>query len=79
MLQELWLQQRFTVVLVTHDLREAVYLADEVDVVSKRPGRIIERRRIDLPRPRTLETTFEPGFVDIVHELRASISEVRAA
>jgi NitT/TauT family transport system ATP-binding protein len=78
-LQDLWLAQRFTVILVTHDLREAVYLADTVHVVSKRPGRIVESRRTGLPRPRTLESTFEPAFVDIVHGLRDSISAVRAA
>ena len=78
-LQDLWLRQRFIVILVTHDLREPVYLADTVHVVSKRPGRIVESRVIDRPRPRTLEDTFEPGFVDIVHGLRASISAVRAA
>jgi NitT/TauT family transport system ATP-binding protein len=78
-LQALWLRQRFTVILVTHDLREAVYLADTVHVVSKRPGRIVESRRVDRPRPRTLDDTFEPAFVDIVHGLRNAISEVRAA
>jgi NitT/TauT family transport system ATP-binding protein len=78
-LHDLWLARRCTVILVTHDLREAVYLADVVHVVSKRPGRIFESRAIDLPRPRTLETTFEPRFIDIVHALRDSISKVRAA
>jgi NitT/TauT family transport system ATP-binding protein len=77
-LQDLWQERRFTVILVTHDLREAVYLADAVHVVSKRPGRIVESRRVDLPRPRTLESTFEPAFVDIVHRLRHAISAVRA-
>ncbi|MFT0862068.1 ABC transporter ATP-binding protein [Ancylobacter sp. G4_0304] len=72
-MQKLWLERRFTAVLVTHDLREAVYLADTVYVMSRRPGRIVKRRTIDLPRPRTLETTFEPGFVEIVHELRERI------
>ena len=69
-MQALWTERRFTAVLVTHDLREAVYLADTVYVMSKRPGRIIVKRPIDLPRPRTLDSTFEPEFVDIVHELR---------
>ena len=78
-LQELWMRRRFTVVLVTHDLRESVFLADTVHVVSRRPGRIVKSRRIDLPRPRTLEMTFEPAFVEIYHELRDAISEVRAA
>ncbi len=78
-MQDLWLQRRFTAILVTHDLREAAFLADTIVVMSKRPGRIIQIKRVDLPRPRTLETTFEPAFVEIVHELRERISEVRAA
>jgi NitT/TauT family transport system ATP-binding protein len=77
-MQELWLRQRFSAILVTHDLREAVFLADTVYVMSKRPGRIIHRQRVDLPRPRTLAASFEPQFVNIVHELRDKISEARA-
>lgn len=78
-LQDLWSRKRFTVILVTHDLRESVYLADTVHVVSKRPGRIVKSRANPMPRPRTLDMTFEPAFVDIVHELRDNISQVRAS
>jgi len=78
-MQDLWLQRRFTTILVTHDLREAVYLADTVHVMSNRPGRFVLRRDVDLPRPRTLGTTFDPRFIDIVHELRDKIGEVKAA
>ena len=46
--------------------------------MSRRPGRIVLSRRIDIPRPRTLATTFEPHFVDIVHELRDRISQEHA-
>jgi NitT/TauT family transport system ATP-binding protein len=77
-LQDLWLARRFTCVLVTHDLREAVYLADTVHVMSARPGRIVATRAIDLPRPRTLEGSFEPRFVDLVHGLRDRIAAARA-
>jgi NitT/TauT family transport system ATP-binding protein len=77
-MQELWIKRHFTSVLVTHDLREAVFLADTVHVMSNRPGHIVLSREIDLPRPRTLEGTFEAHFVEIVHELRDKISEVRA-
>jgi NitT/TauT family transport system ATP-binding protein len=77
-MQDLWLQRRFSAVLVTHDLREAVFLADTVYVMSKRPGRVIHERPVRLPRPRTLASSFEPQFVDIVHELRDKISEARA-
>jgi NitT/TauT family transport system ATP-binding protein len=77
-MQALWLEKRFTAVLVTHDLREAAYLADTVYVMSRRPGRIVMTRRIDIPRPRTLATTFEPHFVDLVHELRDRIHQEHA-
>ena len=77
-MQALWLEKQFTGVLVTHDLREAVFLADTVYVMSRRPGRIVMARKIDIPRPRTLATTFEPGFVEIVHELRDRIQQEHA-
>ncbi|MGE0575931.1 ABC transporter ATP-binding protein [Reyranella sp.] len=77
-MQALWLEKKFTGVLVTHDLREAVYLADTVYVMSRRPGRIVLSRKIDIPRPRTLATTFEPHFVDLVHELRDRIHQEHA-
>jgi NitT/TauT family transport system ATP-binding protein len=73
-MQKLWQQKQFTAVLVTHDLREAVYLSDTVFVISERPGRVIYNAKVNLPRPRTLETTFEAEFIDIVHDLRARIS-----
>jgi len=76
-LRDLWAEQRFNVILVTHDLREAVYLADTVYVMSKSPGRILAKREIDLPRPRDLEITYTPAFSDIVHELRAHIGAIR--
>ncbi len=76
-LRDLWSEQRFTVILVTHDLREAVFLADTVYVMSKRPGRIIARREIDLPRPRDLEVTYSDAFSHIVHELRERIGLIR--
>jgi NitT/TauT family transport system ATP-binding protein len=78
-MQALWLEKRFTGVLVTHDLREAVYLADTVYVMSRRPGRVVMARTIDLPRPRTLASTFEPAFVSIVQELRERIHHEHAA
>ena len=72
-LQALWQEQRFTVLLVTHDLTEAVYLADLAHVISPRPGRVIYSCRIDLPRPRGSEMRYTPIFVDYVHDLRAHI------
>jgi len=78
-MQTLWLKERFTVILVTHDLREATFLADTVYVMSNRPGRVIYTRKIDLKRPRTLEGCFEPAFVDHVHALRDHISIARSS
>jgi NitT/TauT family transport system ATP-binding protein len=76
-LQDVWMTRRFTCILVTHDLREAAYLADTIYVMSARPGTIIATHEVDLPRPRTVETTFEPKFVDIVHTIRSVIAQVR--
>jgi NitT/TauT family transport system ATP-binding protein len=76
--QDLWMRQKFSSILVTHDLREAVFLADNVYVLSRRPGSVIYRTRINLPRPRTIAHSFEPYFVNIVHELRDKIMEARA-
>jgi NitT/TauT family transport system ATP-binding protein len=76
-LRDLWSAQRFTVILVTHDLREATFLADTVYVMSKRPGRILAKRQIDLPRPRDIEVTYSEPFSAIVHELREKIGMVR--
>ncbi|EKF40754.1 ABC transporter ATP-binding protein [Nitratireductor indicus] len=76
-LQDIWMEKRFTTILVTHDLREAAYLADVIYVMSARPGRVIATHRVDLPRPRTLETTFEPRFIEIVHTIRNEIAQIR--
>jgi NitT/TauT family transport system ATP-binding protein len=78
-LQDVWMARRPTVILVTHDLREAVFLADRVCVMSARPGRIVVSRAVDLPRPRTLETTFLPEFSALTHDLRGYISAARDA
>ena len=72
-LQDLWIDRGSTVILVTHDLREAAYLASRICVMSPRPGRIIEDRAVSFPRPRPIDVTFEPGFVSLVQELRSLI------
>ena len=72
-LQDLWAERRSTVLLVTHDLREAAFLANRVVVMSPRPGRILEDRTIPFARPRHLDVTFQPEFTEIVQALRALI------
>ncbi|MBR0647904.1 ABC transporter ATP-binding protein [Plastoroseomonas hellenica] len=76
-LQEVWLARRPTVILVTHDLREAVYLADRVLCMSSRPGRIISETRIPFSRPRELATTYTPEFQALVAALREEINTAR--
>ena len=76
-LRDLQAAQKFNVILVTHDLRESVFLADTVYVMSRSPGRFVQRREIDLPRPRDLEVTYTPQFTALVHELRGHIGAVR--
>ena len=76
-LRDLWSAQRFNVILVTHDLREAAFLADTVYVMSRSPGRIVARKEIALPRPRELELTYTKEFTDIVLELREHIGAIR--
>ncbi|MEQ8710858.1 MAG: ABC transporter ATP-binding protein [Rhodospirillales bacterium] len=78
-LRDLWERNGFTVVLVTHDLREAAFLADTIHVMSARPGHITLTKQVNLPRPRDLDVCFTSDFTDIVHELRGKIAEVRQA
>ena len=78
-LRDLWTEQKFNVILVTHDLRESVFLADTVYVMSKSPGRFVVKKQIELPRPRDLEITYTKEFTDIVHELRGHIGALRKA
>jgi NitT/TauT family transport system ATP-binding protein len=76
-LRDLWEAQRFNVILVTHDLRESVFLADTVYCMSKSPGRFIVKREIPIPRTRELDVTYTKEFTDVVHELRGHIGALR--
>ena len=78
-LRDLQALQKFNVILVTHDLREAVFLADTVYVMSRSPGRLLVKKEIAFPRPRPLEITYAREFTDIVLELREHIGAIRQA
>ena len=76
-IRDLHRAEGFTVILVTHDLREAVYLADRVFVMSARPGRVLLEREIDIEHPRPIDVTYTAPFNEIVHELRETIAQAR--
>ncbi len=78
-LQGITMALRPTVILVTHDLREAVFLADRILVMSARPGRIVAERAVPLPRPRSLDDLFTPSAQDLLHDLREHIGATRRA
>jgi NitT/TauT family transport system ATP-binding protein len=64
-LLEVWSRIRKTVLFITHDLDEALLLGDRIAVMSASPGRIIADFPIDLPRPRTVESTLSPRFIEL--------------
>ena len=70
LLLEVWRETRQTVVFVTHDIREAVTLADRIVVVSDQPGRVVDDVSIDLKRPRD---TTGVAFNDVVRRLRSQL------
>jgi len=81
LLLSVWERHQQTVLFVTHDIEEALLLADTVSVMTARPGRIKKRLTIDLPRPRSLEVTTSPAFNALKREVLGLIREesVRAA
>jgi len=73
-LLRIWQESRKTVMLVTHSISEAVFLADRVIVMSPRPGRITEILRVDLPRPRKLEMMNSEAFGVYASRIRSHFS-----
>lgn len=78
-MQQLWLEQRFTAMLVTHDLQEAAFLADRIYVMSGRPGRIIREQPVAFARPRSIGLLADPAFTSLVSDLRGLVAEARKA
>lgn len=78
-MQDLWMKMRPTVLLVTHDLKEAGYLANRICVMRARPGQIIDDAEVPFPRPRTIEMSYTPSFVSMTQRLRELIVTARPA
>jgi NitT/TauT family transport system ATP-binding protein len=73
LLLRLWAETDKTIVFVTHNISEAIFLADRVVVMTPRPGRVARVYEIELPRPRTIEMTFEPSFISLVQEIKVAV------
>ena len=78
-MQTLYLDRKPTVLLVTHDLREAGYLANRICVMSARPGRIISDEPVNIPQPRNISMIYSPEFVEMTQGLREMIAQVRSS
>jgi|YNPNPStandDraft_1061719.scaffolds.fasta_scaffold70648_2 NitT/TauT family transport system ATP-binding protein len=71
----IWSTRRQTVVMVTHDIQEAIFLADRVLVLSPRPGRVVLEMAVPLPRPRTLDVLYTSEFAALAREARGAIAQ----
>ena len=81
LLLSVWERHHQTVLFITHDIEEALLIADSVSVMTARPGRIKRRLVVNLPRPRSVEVTTSPVFNELKREVLGLIREesVRAA
>jgi NitT/TauT family transport system ATP-binding protein len=73
LIQEIWMETGKTIVFVTHNIAEAIFLADRIMVMTPRPGRLSRIYHIDFPRPRPIALTTTTEFVALVAEIKASI------
>jgi NitT/TauT family transport system ATP-binding protein len=75
LLTRVWEAHKLTVLFITHDVDEAVYISDRVIVMTNQPGRLKEEVAITLPRPRTIEIQESPEFLALRHRILKSIRE----
>ncbi|HLF65960.1 MAG TPA: ABC transporter ATP-binding protein [Saprospiraceae bacterium] len=76
LLMDLWSKFHFTVVFVTHDITEAVFLGDDIYIMKSQPSKFVRHIHVDLPLERSLETKRNPHFVEIVHHVEDAMIEV---
>ncbi len=73
LVEEIWLETRKTIVFITHNIAEAVFLSDRVFVMAARPGRLAKTFDIPFPRPRSLDIMATREVFDLVNEVKAEI------
>lgn len=76
LLLELWSEFHSTVIFVTHDISEAVYLADDIFIMKAAPSNFVEHINIDLPLKRNRSTKRDPHFIDLVHLVEDTMVKV---
>jgi len=74
-LTNMWQRLRISVLFITHDIDEAIFLSDRIYVMTARPGRIKSEIVVPLPRPRTAAMTSTPEFTNLVHTIKGLIRE----
>jgi NitT/TauT family transport system ATP-binding protein len=73
LIQKIWMETGKTIVFVTHNVTEAIFLADRVVVLTPRPGRLAHIYDVDLPRPREIDVTYTPDFIERVLAIKDTI------
>lgn len=76
LLCELWNKLKFTVVFVTHDLTEAVYLGDDIYILKPNPAEIVKHYKVDLPSERERSMKKEQSFIDLTREIEATMLDI---
>ncbi len=76
LLAELWLKFHPTVIFITHDISEAVFLGDDIYIMKSPPSKIVEHIHVDLPFHRTYETKRDPRFIQLVQEVEDRMMKV---
>jgi NitT/TauT family transport system ATP-binding protein len=76
LLMELWAKFHFTVVFVTHDINEAVFLADDIYIMKSQPSKFVSHIHVDLPLERNISTKRDPHFVELVHHVEDAMIQV---
>src|SRR5262245_54275952 len=73
LVEQIWLETRTTIVLITHSIEEAIFLSDRVIVMSARPGRVAKEYRVPFPRPRSLEIMSTKEAFDLTNAIKLEI------